>query len=77
LKGRESLCLSVDVVSKLTRSVLIPVEFVMALVGATMGAMLTFILPSYIFLNVSGEDNSKAVAKVSNISLFFIQPSMS
>lgn len=40
------------------------VEFVMALVGATMGAMLTFILPSYIFLNVSGEDNSKAVAKV-------------
>jgi hypothetical protein len=38
----------------------------MALVGATMGAMLTFILPSYIFLNVSGEDTSKAVAKVSN-----------
>ncbi|CAB3993822.1 Hypothetical predicted protein [Paramuricea clavata] len=40
------------------------VEFVMALVGATMGAMLTFILPSYIFLIVSGEDHSKAVAKV-------------
>ena len=38
----------------------------MALVGATMGAMLTFILPSYIFLNVSGEDTSKAVAKVSD-----------
>ena len=44
------------------------VEFVIALVGATMGAMLTLILPSYIFLRISGEDTSKAEAKVSNIS---------
>ena len=64
----QSKCLGSIVVVhiwRLIRYVLIPVEFVMALVGATMGAMLTFILPSYIFLNVSGEDTSKAVAKVS------------
>ena len=48
------------------------VEFVMALVGATMGAMLTFILPSLIFLKVSGEDNSKAEAKVSTVLFSFI-----
>ena len=29
-----------------------------------MGSMLTLILPSYIFLRVSGEDTSKAEAKV-------------
>lgn len=40
----------------------------MALVGATMGAMLTYILPSYIFLKVAGDDGSKFEAKV---KLFF------
>ena len=36
----------------------------MALVGATMGAMLTYILPSYIFLKVADEDSPKTETKV-------------
>ena len=40
------------------------VEFVMALVGATMGASLTYILPSYIFLKVAEKDTPKTEAKV-------------
>ncbi|XP_028395568.1 putative sodium-coupled neutral amino acid transporter 10 [Dendronephthya gigantea] len=40
------------------------VEFVMALVGATMGAMLTFILPAVIFLKISGKASSKTGAKI-------------
>ena len=36
----------------------------MALVGATMGVMLTYILPSYIYLRVAGDDTSKTEAKV-------------
>lgn len=42
----------------------IAVEFVMALVGATMGTVLTYILPSYIFLRVAGKDTLKTEAKV-------------
>lgn len=51
--------------------IIFPVEFVMALVGATMGAMLTFILPAVIFLKISGEDSSKTVAKVGHNSVNF------
>ena len=42
----------------------ITVEFVMALVGATMGASLTYILPSYIYLKVAEDQTSKTEAQV-------------